>query len=152
MPSFPLQTDNTFALHRHDPQIFAAKLHLEPLFTKHNVNMVFTGHIHAYLRTRNVVNGTVDPSGPIHVTVGAGGRACVAPFYQEEPEAWVQVRDATIYGYGMFRIFNRTHAHWEWIHTGHSDDHDGNQLHHSNKTLPSGPAIDREMLLNQYYR
>ena len=143
---------NTFAVHRHDLQIFAARLHIEPLLTKHNVNMVFTGHIHAYQRTANVVNGTVDASGPVHITVGAGGRQCEAPFYSEEPEPWVRVRDATIYGYGMFHIFNRTHAQWEWVHTGHADDHDGNQLRHSNKTLPSGPALDREIIENQYYR
>jgi len=143
---------NTFTLHRHDPQIAAAKLHLEPLFTKHNINFVFTGHIHAYLRTTNVVNGTVDASGPVHITVGAGGRKCEAPFYSEVPEPWVRVRDATMFGYGMFRIFNRTHAQWDWVHTGHADDHELNQLRRTNKTLPAGPAIDRELIVNQYYR
>lgn len=143
---------NTFTLHRHDPQIVAAKLHLEPLFTKYNINLVFTGHIHAYLRTTNVVNGTVDASGPVHITVGAGGHKCEAPFYSEVPEPWVRVRDATMFGYGMFRIFNRTHAQWDWVHTGHADDHELNQLRRSNKTLPAGPSIDRELIVNQYYR
>ena len=52
----------------------------------------------------------MDPSGPIHITVGAGGRKCEAPFSSETPEPWVEVRDATIYGYGMFRILNSTHG------------------------------------------
>ena len=45
---------NTFSLHHHDLQIFAAQEHLEPLFVEHHVNVVFTGHIHAYQRTANV--------------------------------------------------------------------------------------------------
>lgn len=143
---------NTFALHRHDEQIFAAKKHLEPILVEHKVNMVFSGHIHAYLRTTNVVMDEVDPTGPIHITVGAGGRKCEAPFSNEKPEPWVEVRDATIYGYGMFRIVNRTHAQWDWIHTGMADDHDRNQVHKSDTTLPAGPALDRILIENQYFR
>jgi hypothetical protein len=143
---------NTFALHRKDEQIAAAKKNLEPVFVKHQVNMVFSGHIHAYLRTANVVMGETDPTGPIHITVGAGGRKCEAPFYSEEPEPWVEVRDATIYGYGMFRIVNRTHAQWDWIHTGTADDHDRNVVFKSDTTLPAGPALDRVLIANQYFR
>jgi acid phosphatase type 7 len=142
---------NTFSVHHHDLQIIACKQHLEPLLIHHEVNLVFTGHIHAYLRTTNVVYGVVDPVGPIHVTVGAGGRNCDAPFLLEEQEPWVGVRDATYYGYGMIRIFNDTHAEWEWIHTGQSDDHpDANELYHSNFTLPAGPPTDHVMIENVF--
>lgn len=143
---------NTFALHRRDAQIEACKNNLEPLFVEHKVNMVFSGHIHAYLRTNNVVTGGVlDPTGPIHITVGAGGRKCEAPFYSEEPEPWVAVRDATIYGYGMFRIMNQTHAQWDWVHTGTADNREGNQIYKSDATLPPGPATDRVLIENQYF-
>ena len=143
---------NTFALHRHDEQIFAVKEHLEPLLVEHKVNMVFTGHIHAYLRTTNVRNdGIIDPTGPIHITVGAGGRKCEAPFMNEEPEPWVEVRDATIYGYGMFRVMNQTHAQWDWVHTGLSEEHTVNSVHKSAATLPPGPATDRVLIANQYF-
>jgi predicted phosphodiesterase len=143
---------NTFSLHHHDLQIVAAKEHLEPLFVREKVNVVFSGHIHAYLRTTNVALEEVDPSGPVHITVGAGGRKCEAPFANAEPEPWVRVRDATVYGYGVFRIVNRTASVWEWIHTGHADDRTANQLWHSNQTLPSGPSRDRVLMKNQYFR
>jgi acid phosphatase type 7 len=143
---------NTFSLHRKDLQIEACKRNLEPLFVQHGVNMVFSGHIHAYLRTTNVINdGELHPKGPIHITVGAGGRKCEAPFMNEEPEPWVQVRDATLFGYGMFRVWNRTHAEWEWIHTGKSDTHSGNQIRQSDATLPPGPATDRITIENQFF-
>jgi acid phosphatase type 7 len=143
---------NTFALHRHDLQIVAVKEHLESILVEHKVNMVFTGHIHAYLRTANVVNdGVLDPTGPVHITVGAGGRKCEAPFMNLDPEPWVKVRDATIYGYGMFRILNQTHASWDWVHTGVSEDHPVNLIHKSNATLPPGPATDRVVVENQYF-
>ena len=142
---------NTFSLHHHDLQIIAAREHMEPLFIQQKVNMVFTGHIHAYLRTTNVAKEKVTPDGPIHITVGAGGRKCEAPFQQEEPEAWVHVRDATFYGYGMFRIVNETTAFWDWVHTGVTDGRTYNEIGRSNVTLPSGPALDHVVVKNQYY-
>jgi acid phosphatase type 7 len=142
---------NTFSLHRHDPQIIAAKENLEELFVEYKVNLVFTGHIHAYLRTKNVAMDKLSPTGPIHITVGAGGRKCEAPFYDPVPEDWVEVRDATMYGYGMFHVFNRTHAQWDWVHTGLADDHSLNQIYRSNETLPAGPAVDRVLIENQFY-
>ena len=142
---------NTFHLHLKDLQIIAAKKHLEPLFVKHKINVVFSGHIHAYLRTSNVAMDKLDPRGPIHITVGAGGRKCEAPFVSEEPEPWVEVRDATIFGYGMFQILNESTASWNWVHTGHNDERDYNQLWGSNETLPAGPGRDQVFIQNQFF-
>jgi len=142
---------NTFSLHQHDYQIVAAKQHLEPLLIKHRVNVVFSGHIHAYLRTKTVLNETVDPLGPMHITIGAGGRKCEAPFKSATPEDWVAVRDATIYGYGEFSILNRTTAEWQWVHSGFNEFRDYNEVWKSNQTLPSGPAQDRVFIENQFF-
>jgi len=142
---------NTFGLHQKDPQIAAAKKHLEPLFVEYGVNMVFSGHIHAYLRTSNVAMGEVTPKGPMHITVGAGGRKCEAPFKSIEPEPWVEVRDATNFGFGMFRILNQTHAMWNWIHTGQTDDRDFNEVWRSDERLPAGPGRDSVDIKNQYF-
>eukprot|EP00980_Cylindrotheca_fusiformis_P011420 scaffold2644_cov129-Cylindrotheca_fusiformis.AAC.10 len=106
---------NSYAVHMHDPQIIAAREHFEPLFVKHHVNVVFTGHIHAYQRTKNVAMGKPHRRGPLHVTVGAGGRQCDAPFKSDSPEEWIVKRDASIYGYGKFSVFNETHAEWRWV-------------------------------------
>ena len=106
---------NTFHKHFYDPQIHAAKKHLEPLWVKHRVNVVFTGHIHAYQRTANVAMDKLTNTGPVHITIGAGGRQCDAPFKNKTAEEWIVKRDASFFGYGRFSIFNRTHAKWRWI-------------------------------------
>ena len=143
---------NTFGKHLHDEQMHNAKKHLEPLFVEQKVNLVFSGHIHAYQRTHNVALDQLDPRGPMHITVGAGGRACEAPFFQREPEEWIAVRDATMYGYGMFRVHNATMAEWEWIQTAQTDDdRDFNQLYKSEEHLPAGPKQDRVFIRNQYF-
>jgi hypothetical protein len=130
---------NTFDIHRKDPQVRPAIENLEPLFVEHKVNLVFSGHIHAYQRTGNVAFGELTPTGPIYITIGAGGRQCKAPFLSFEPEPWVKVRDATFFGYGMFHISNRTHAEWEWIHTGVI------------KVDPTAPQEDKVDIPNQFF-
>jgi acid phosphatase type 7 len=142
---------NTFGVHRHDLQIMAAREHLEPLFVKYGVNVIFSGHIHAYSRTAPVENGRVSETGPIHIVVGAGGRKCEAAFLDETPEPYMRVRDATFFGYGLFRVHNATVAAWEWIHTGLANDRD-NHVYHSNQTLPSGPRTDEVTIVNYHYR
>jgi hypothetical protein len=114
---------NTFHNHKHDPQIFAAQEHLEPLLVQYHVNVVFTGHIHAYQRTVNVAMGKPDRKGPMHVTVGAGGRQCNAAYENETAEEWIVHRDASFFGYGLFSIFNTTHAEWRWIPLSASGKH-----------------------------
>ena len=64
---------NTFSLHQNDPQIFVARDHLEPLFVEYHVNLVLTGHIHAYQRTDYVAFGNLTDTGSMHITIGAGG-------------------------------------------------------------------------------
>jgi hypothetical protein len=142
---------NTFALHKHDLQIFAAQEHLEPLLVKYNVNLVFTGHIHAYQRTANVASGSVTPTGPIHITIGAGGRKCDAPFKTEEPEEWIVKRDASYYGYGRFDIFNQTHAQWKWIPLSSSDVHAYNFVKGEEETHLPQLEHDELMIENQYF-
>ena len=142
---------NAFNVHHHDPQIFAAKDHIEPLYVQYKVNLVVSGHIHAYQRTKNVAFDKEDPSGPVHVVVGAGGRQVQADFRQEEPESWLAVRDATRYGYGTFEIFNKTHAQWKWIVTGESEYQNVNRVHRTNITFPPMGQSDSIILENQYF-
>lgn len=142
---------NTFGLHLHDLQIKAAKEHLEPLFVQYHVNVVFTGHIHAYLRTANVAMDEVTETGPLHITIGAGGRNCDAPFKSEEPEPWVVQRDASIYGYGKFQIFNATHAEWRWIHLSASDNFDYNRVKGNDDIHLPQLDHDEHILENQYF-
>jgi hypothetical protein len=141
---------NTFALHPHDPQIVAAREHFEPLFVKYHVNLIFTGHIHAYQRTANVANDTLTKTGPIHITIGAGGRQCDAPYKTEEPEAWIVKRDASYYGYGTLEIVNATHANWKWIPLSPSDKHDYNEVKNEDVQLPQ-LKHDQLVVENQFF-
>ena len=142
---------NTFALHHHDPQIFAAREHLEPLMIEHHVNIIFTGHIHAYQRTDYVAFNATIPTGPMHITIGAGGRACAAPFTNKEPEQWLMKRDATMYGYGRFVIENATFAEWQWIPISPSEKQDYNQVRGKDELHLPSLDHDKVMVENQYH-
>ncbi|CAN0841123.1 Purple acid phosphatase 23 [Linum grandiflorum] len=46
---------------------------MEALLYRHNVDVVFNGHVHAYERMNRVYNYTLDSCGPVYITVGDGG-------------------------------------------------------------------------------
>jgi len=140
---------NTFEVHQHDAQMFMMREHIEPLLVRYKVNVVFNGHIHAYERTKPVAFGKVTKTGPIHIVMGAGGRAAKAQFMSDTPEDWVEVRDATIYGYGLLEICNKTHARWDWVHTGKGKS-EYNAVKNENVTLPPG-GVDHTFFENQYF-
>jgi acid phosphatase type 7 len=139
---------NTFQEHQQDYQRFKTQQYIEPLLVEYKVNLVFNGHIHAYLRTKPVAFGNLTKTGPIHIVMGAGGRNAKAEFLSEEPEEWVAVRDATTYGYGLLEICNKTHARWDWIHTGQESDH--NAVFKKDIILPPG-GMDHTYFVNQYF-
>ncbi|KAL7527862.1 hypothetical protein ACHAWF_002333 [Thalassiosira exigua] len=142
---------NSFYKHFKDPQIFAAREHLEPLFVKYHVNVIFAGHIHAYQRTKNVAMGRVDPKGPVHLTIGASGRDCNVEYRNETAEEWIETRDASYFGWGKFTVMNKTHARWKWMRTSLSDDHPKNTVH--NKVELSLPSLmsDEVVVENQFF-
>ncbi|KAJ0092155.1 hypothetical protein Patl1_25874 [Pistacia atlantica] len=46
---------------------------MEELLYQNGVDIVFSGHVHAYERMNRVYNYTLDPCGPVYITVGDGG-------------------------------------------------------------------------------
>jgi hypothetical protein len=142
---------STFSAHTHDLQIIAAQEYLEPLLVNYNVNVVFTGHIHAYQRTKTVANGKVERKGPMHITVGAGGRQCDAPFKSEIQEPWIKKRDSSMFGYGNFCIFNRTHAEWTWIPLSLSEKHNHNTVKDHDEIQLRQLKHDHIVMENQYF-
>ena len=92
---------NTFHHHYRDIQLVKGREYLEPLFYSYRVNGVFSGHVHAYQRTRNVYKDKVDRLGPMHVIVGEGGKTINTEARSVQPEEWIAVRDETAYGYGQ---------------------------------------------------
>ncbi|GFY99382.1 purple acid phosphatase 15 [Actinidia rufa] len=59
---------------------------MEELLYSYGVDIVFTGHVHAYERSNRVYNYALDPCGPVHITVGDGGnREKMATEHADEP-------------------------------------------------------------------
>ncbi|XVF21375.1 hypothetical protein REPUB_Repub12eG0085100 [Reevesia pubescens] len=62
------------------------RVEMEELLYSYGVDIVFTGHVHAYERSNRVYNYTLDPCGPVHITVGDGGnREKMAIEHADEP-------------------------------------------------------------------
>ncbi|KAJ6860299.1 purple acid phosphatase 15-like isoform X1 [Populus alba x Populus x berolinensis] len=59
---------------------------MEDLLYQYGVDIIFNGHVHAYERSNRVYNYTLDPCGPVHITVGDGGnREKMAIAHADEP-------------------------------------------------------------------
>ncbi|XP_043806819.1 purple acid phosphatase 15-like isoform X3 [Manihot esculenta] len=62
------------------------RVEMEELLYKYGVDIVFNGHVHAYERSNRVYNYTLDPCGPVYITVGDGGnREKMAITHADEP-------------------------------------------------------------------
>eukprot|EP00978_Attheya_sp_CCMP212_P009356 scaffold22106_cov64-Attheya_sp.AAC.3 len=143
---------NTFLFHQRDKQRIAALTHMEPLFVKYNVNLVLTGHVHAYLRTKNVAFGKLDKKGPVHIIVGDAGHQAWAPFLNPTPEEWVAMRDGSIFGYGTIEIYNNTHLKWDWVQTGTESDHNVHCIRKNSGCVELPPGGEDQFFLeNQYF-
>ena len=142
---------NTFLTHQDDVQVLKASEHLEPLFVQYKVNIVVSGHVHAYMRSKPVRFGQAvdDDKGPVYLIVGSSGDAA-APFRQEEPEDFVAFRDESSFGYGLLHIYNRTTAVWEWQHT--QSHRESNRVGpYKNQTVPIQDDADWVILDNRYF-
>ncbi|KAI4303904.1 hypothetical protein MLD38_039486 [Melastoma candidum] len=49
------------------------RVEMEEVLYTYGVDIVFSGHVHAYERSNRVYNYSLDPCGPVHITVGDGG-------------------------------------------------------------------------------
>ncbi|GLT56413.1 hypothetical protein SLA2020_294560 [Shorea laevis] len=57
----------------HYQEFECMRLEMESLLYQYGVDIVFSGHVHAYERMNRVYNYTLDPCGPVYITVGDGG-------------------------------------------------------------------------------
>ncbi|KAE9590336.1 hypothetical protein Lal_00028028 [Lupinus albus] len=62
---------NSYASHYQEFECM--RLEMEALIYEYGVDIVFNGHVHAYERMNRVYNYTLDPCGPVYITVGDGG-------------------------------------------------------------------------------
>jgi hypothetical protein len=118
----PLYT--TFLGHVNEIEAVNMKQAMEPLFCLYGVNLVISGHDHAYMRTHSLYEDSVDTEGrsPIYLTLGAGGNReqHSAGYRQDEAETWVAHRTLEDFGYGHLFLANATHAQFRWIRDGTS--------------------------------
>jgi len=127
---------NTFS-NQTDPQMEAFKEHLEPLLVNHQVNLVFSGHVHGYQQMHPTIYNKVNKKGPVHMIGGNGGIQLVPP--TEESNEYVAKREWTCHGYATLTLLNQTMACWKKICVTSYD----NEV----------PALSEELtyIVNQYY-
>ncbi|KAL5581023.1 hypothetical protein UlMin_013465 [Ulmus minor] len=125
----------------HPPWYSTYKAHYrEDLLYKYKVDIVFNGHVHAYERSNKVYNYTLDPCGPVYITIGDGGnQEMMAITHADEPGncpkmpkrkgnfCWDLQPEYSVYressfGHGILeltlglhlQVRNETHALWTW--------------------------------------
>lgn len=118
----------TFEGHAAEKETIDMKESMEDLFRDYGVNLVLSGHDHAYMRSNPMYKGKLDKSGksPIYLIVGEGGNreGHNKAYLNPNPEDWVAVRDKSVYGFGLLEVKNSTTAHWRWNMDG-KDEKDG---------------------------
>lgn len=86
---------------------------VEPLLFYHNVDIVFTGHVHAYERNEPVYQNEPNECAPIYITIGDGGNSGgVDKKWKDQPE--YSVWRESSFGHGILDLWDATHARWSW--------------------------------------
>ena len=88
------------------------KHQIEDVLYHAGVDLVISGHVHAYERSFPVYKEKRDECGPVYVTVGdAGNREGTNP-WAAQPQ-WSAFRESS-FGVAKLRVENSTHAHFSW--------------------------------------
>nr|XP_011459641.1 PREDICTED: purple acid phosphatase-like [Fragaria vesca subsp. vesca] len=97
----------------------------EPWFVQYKVDVVFSGHVHAYERSErisnvayNITNGNCipvkDQSAPVYITIGDGGNLEGLATSMTEPQPEYSAYREASFGHAIFDIKNRSHAYFGW--------------------------------------
>jgi hypothetical protein len=97
----------------------------ENWFVNYKVDVVFSGHVHAYERSKrvsnvayNIVNRKCTPindqSAPVYITIGDGGNIEGLANNMTEPQPDYSVYREASFGHAILSIKNRTHAYYAW--------------------------------------
>lgn len=87
---------------------------IEDTLFEAKVDVVFSGHVHAYERSCQVYNYKCTDGAPYYITIGDGGNAegLASTWVEPQPE-WSVFRQAS-YGHGELNVVNSTHSLWQW--------------------------------------
>eukprot|EP00428_Durinskia_dybowskii_P067947 CAMPEP_0170369172 /NCGR_PEP_ID=MMETSP0117_2-20130122/7843_1 /TAXON_ID=400756 /ORGANISM="Durinskia baltica, Strain CSIRO CS-38" /LENGTH=459 /DNA_ID=CAMNT_0010623877 /DNA_START=1 /DNA_END=1380 /DNA_ORIENTATION=+ len=87
---------------------------VEDVLNQYKVDLVFSGHVHAYERSCQVYQYECTPGAPYYITIGDGGNLeGLAETWLEPQPAWSSFRQAS-YGFGELRVVNSTSMEWRW--------------------------------------
>ena len=106
---------NSNQAHYAEKQAVMMRDSMESVFYKYHVNIVFTGHVHAYERTYPIYQNETRNDGVVYVTIGDGGnREGHANTYYAQP-SWSAYRNGTQYGHGELSLWNKEKLTWRWF-------------------------------------
>uniref|UniRef100_A0A803P3R2 Purple acid phosphatase n=1 Tax=Cannabis sativa TaxID=3483 RepID=A0A803P3R2_CANSA len=105
---------NSNTAHQGEPESNDMKTAMEELLYSARVDVVFSGHVHAYERFARVYNDKADKCGPIYITIGDGGNreGLASEYIDPKPEISI-FREAS-FGHGQLEFLNGSHAQWTW--------------------------------------
>ncbi|WVZ88343.1 hypothetical protein U9M48_034876 [Paspalum notatum var. saurae] len=92
------------------------RLAMERLLYDASVDVVFSGHVHAYERFTRIYDNEADSRGPMYITIGDGGNreGLALNFVKDHKSAHLSVFREASFGHGRLRIINDTNAVWTW--------------------------------------
>jgi len=97
------------------------RLDMENLLYAYSVDLVLSGHTHAYERTYPVFDGCLNSCAPLYLNLGDGGNREGVSFPWREPQpVWSAFREAS-FGVGTLLLINETHALYNWSRSACED-------------------------------
>jgi predicted phosphodiesterase len=100
--------------HYGDTQTVLMRDSMEYLFYMYNVNIVFSGHVHAYERTYPVYRNSTNGYGTVYITIGDGGNLEGHDNEYYDQPAWSAFRNGKQYGHGILTLFDKNELQWRW--------------------------------------
>ncbi|XP_054782629.1 purple acid phosphatase 22-like [Prosopis cineraria] len=94
---------------------------MEELLYNARVDLVFSGHVHAYERFSRIYDDRADSCGPMYVTIGDGGNREGLALKFKNPGSPLSVFRESSFGHGRLIIVNETHASWAWHRNNDAD-------------------------------
>lgn len=117
--SHPCPAPNPIHIHPSTHPCMCARAELtrraiEPLLYDFGVDLVISGHVHAYERIKPVYKGCSNYCGPAYINIGDGGnREGASPQWTSPQPEWSAFREAS-FGVGGLQLVNDTHAYFTW--------------------------------------
>lgn len=118
------------------------QLAIEQTLYDAGVDLVLSGHVHAYERSCRVFNYTCTANAPYYITIGDGGnREGLALNWTPVQPSWSVFRQAT-FGHGEITAINDTHLLWQWHQNPDLEPMIADEFYIvKNETGPVGPGV-----------